>query len=118
MASERQVRVGERIRSELMELLLTGAIKDPGVRDAMVHAVKVSPDLSHARVYVRLGHPDASAGQRRALLRGLERAKGFVRRELGKRLRLRRTPELQFFWDETAETASRIEQILDEVKED
>jgi len=112
------MRVGERVRSELMDLLLMGAIKDPGVRDAVVHAVKVSPDLSSARVYVRLGRPGATEKQREALLRGLERAKGFVRRELGKRLRLRRTPELKFFWDETAETAARIEQILDEVKED
>ena len=113
---DRPTRVGERIRQELMEMLLAGAVKDPGVRGAIVHAVQVSGDLQHARVYVRLGEPDPSPGRRRALMRGLSRARGFLRRQLGQRLQTRYTPDLTFEWDETAERAARIETLLDEIR--
>jgi ribosome-binding factor A len=115
---ERAQRVAERIRQELMELLLRGEVKDPGVRGAVVHGVRVSGDLQHARVYVRLTDPNASEARRRALLRGLGRASGFLRREVGRRLGIRYAPELKFYWDDTAEKARRIESILDEVRRD
>lgn len=113
---DRAQRVGERIRQELMELLLEGKVKDPGVRGAVVHGVRVSGDLQHARVYVRLTEPDPSEARRRALLRGLSRASGFLRREVGRRLGIRYAPELKFYWDDTAEKARRIETLLDEVR--
>lgn len=115
---ERAQRVGERIRQELMELLLQGKVKDPGIHGAVVHAVRVSGDLQHARIYVRLSEPDVTEARRRSLLRGLSRASGFLRREVGRRLALRRAPELSFYWDDTAERARRIESLLDEVRED
>lgn len=99
-------------------MLLRGAIKDPAVAGAIVHAVEVSGDLQHARVYVRLGALSASEAERRALLRGLGRASGFLRRELGQRLRVRYTPELRFEWDDTAERATRIESLLEEIRVD
>lgn len=99
-------------------MLLRGAIKDPAVAGAIVHAVEVSGDLQHARVFVRLGSLSASEAQRRALLRGLGRASGFLRRELGQRLRVRYTPELRFEWDDTAERATRIESLLEEIRVD
>ncbi len=98
-----------------MDLLLRGQLKDPGVRDAVVHAVKVSGDLRYARVFVRLGRPDPSEARKKALMKGLGRASGFVRRTLGQRLRLRYTPEIEFVWDDTAERAARIEEILDDL---
>ncbi|HJL15399.1 MAG TPA: 30S ribosome-binding factor RbfA [Sandaracinaceae bacterium LLY-WYZ-13_1] len=113
---DRAQRVGERIRQELMELLLMGKVKDPGTRGAMVHGVRVSNDLSHARIYVRLDEPNPSEARRRALLRGLKRASGFLRREVGRRLRIRRAPELHFHWDDTAEKARRIESLLEEIR--
>lgn len=113
---DRAQRVGERIRQELMGLLLTGAVKDPGVQGAVVHAVKVSGDLQHARVYVRLTELEPSEARRRALLKGLSRASGFLRREIGARLSIRYTPELKFFWDDTAEKATRIEALLEEIR--
>ncbi len=112
---ERTARVGERVRAELMELLLKGQLKDPATHGAVVHAVQVTADLRHARVYVRLDEPEPSEARRRGLMRGLERAKGFLRRAVAKQLKLRHAPELAFFWDDTAEKASRIEQILDEI---
>ncbi|MBX3272025.1 MAG: 30S ribosome-binding factor RbfA [Sandaracinaceae bacterium] len=118
MTAERTARVGERIRAELMDLVLSGQLKDPGTRGATVHAVRVSGDLRHARVFVRLDEPAPSEARQRALMRGLERAKGFLRRAVAERLKLRHAPELAFFWDDTAEKASRIEAILDDLGED
>ena len=113
--SERRERVAERIRGELMEMLLRGDLKDPGARGAVVHAVVVSGDLRHAKVYVRLGELDASEARRAALLRGLGRAKGYIKRQLAERLGLRYTPEIVFLWDEAADRATRIDAILDEL---
>jgi len=118
MSAERPARVGERVRAELMDMFLRGELKDPVARKAVVHEVKMTGDLRHARVYVRSGEPDPSERDKAALMKGLERATGFLRRAVGKRLKLRHTPELQFFWDDTTESASRIEAILDDVRED
>lgn len=115
MSGERTARVGERIRAELMDLLLKGQLKDPATHGAVVHSVQVTSDLRHARVFVRLDEPEPSEARQRGLMRGLERAKGFLRRTVGQRLKLRYVPELTFLWDDTAEKASRIEQILDEI---
>lgn len=112
----RPQRVGERIRQELMAMLMRGAVKDPGVQGAIVHGVEVSGDLRLARVFVRLTEPDADAKRQRALLKGLDRAGGFLRRELGSRLGLKHTPDLSFVWDDTAERATRVETLLDEIR--
>ena len=114
--ADRPARIGERIRQELMQLLLRGDVKDPRVQGAVVHAVKVTGDLREARIYVRLGLLDPSKKQQRALITGLSRAAGFLRRELGARLRTKVTPELSFVWDETSERAGRIEVVLDELR--
>lgn len=114
--SSRAARVGERIREELMALVVRGALKDPGAAGAVIHAVEVSGDLSHARVFVRLGDPRATEAQQRGLLRALGRASGHLRRELAGRLGLRHTPELQFTWDDTTERGARIHELLDEIR--
>ncbi len=114
----RPEKVGERIREELMDMLLRGELKDPGASGAVVHAVRVSGDLRHATVYVRRGEIETAERRRRALLGALERAQGFLRRQLGPRLGLRYTPELRFEWDDTTERAARIETILHEIREE
>lgn len=112
----RPARVGERIREELMDLLLRGAVKDPGAAGVVVHSVQVSGDLRSARVWVRLGEPMTDETRQRSALRALGRASGFLRRELGPRLGVRHTPELSFLWDETAEHAARVEELLEEIR--
>ena len=109
----RPARVAERIRQELMMLLLGGAVKDPAVVGVVVQAVQVTRDLGIAKVYVRSTEPDA---REEAVVRGLQRASGFLRRSLGPALAIRRTPELRFYWDETPERAARMEEILDELR--
>jgi ribosome-binding factor A len=110
-------RVAERIRSELMELLLRGSVRDPAARDVVVSAVRMTDDLSIARIYVRVLEEIDSARQE-AVVEALGRASGFLRREIGQRLQLRHVPTLEFFWDDVVDSALRIESILDEIREE
>ena len=110
--SQRPSRVGEQIREDLAELIAR-EVHDPGVGFITITQVQVTPDLQQARAYyTTLGDVKA----RRETQRALERAAPFLRRQLGRRLRLRRVPELQFFFDESIERHDRIEQILQELK--
>jgi len=111
---KRADRVSERIRGELMELLLRGAVRDPAAKDVVVSAVRMTDDLSIARVYVRVLE-EIDADQQESVVAALERATGFLRRELGRRLQLRHVPSLQFYWDDVVDSALRIESILDEI---
>lgn len=108
MSSQRQSRVGEQIREDLTELLAR-EVHDPGIGFVTLTRVAVTPDLQLARVYYTVLGDDKS---RKDSKRALERAAPFLRRQLGVRLRLRRIPELTFFYDESIERQDRIEKIL------
>jgi len=100
--------VGEEIRQELSQLLARD-VHDPGIGFVTLTRVKVSPDLQVARVYyTQIG----DERQRRETARALERARPFLRRQLGQRIRLRRVPDVQFQFDESVENQERIERIL------
>jgi ribosome-binding factor A len=114
VAGTRTERVGEQIRIELAELL-TFKVRDPGIGFVTLTHVKVSPDLQIARVYyTTLGDEKA----RRESQRALERARPLFRRRLAERLRLRRVPELEFFFDESIERQDRIERILQDLEQE
>lgn len=115
---KRSVRVAERVRAELMDLVLTGAVKDPRAAGAVITDVRVTDDLRYAWVYVRLLEQAVSEDRKRELVRALGRASGFLRREIGMRIRTKHTPELRFEWDEVVDRAARIEQVLDELRDD
>ena len=104
-------RVADQIRSELA-LLLSRDVHDPGVGFVTLTRVHVSPDLQAARVYFTALGDDAA---RRSSARALERATPFLRRQIGARLRLKRTPELRFLYDESIAGQDRIEQLLNEI---
>ena len=106
-------RVGERIRTELCTLLLR-RVREPAVRGVTITHVDVTRDLQTARVYYRVLAETAS---RRDVARALRRAQGFLRRELGGRLRLRRIPDLQFVHDDTVEQQDRLARLFDEIRE-
>ena len=108
MASYRPVQVGELIQSELATLLARD-LKDPRLEMATVSHVEVSPDLRHARVYVsRLG----SEAEQQDTLEGFQRATGFIRGQLGKRLHLRYIPQLTFALDTAIAYGVRISSML------
>jgi len=104
----RAERLGDRIRTELAEMV-SGELKDPRIGFATVTGVELSSDLRHVRVSVSvLG----SADEQQNSLQGLISATGYVRHELGLRLRLRRVPEVTFTLDQTAEESARLETLL------
>jgi bifunctional oligoribonuclease and PAP phosphatase NrnA len=115
---KRSVRVAERVRAELMDVLLRGEVRDPEARDVFVSEVRVTDDLSQARVYVRLLDPDAGSKRRERAVRAMEKASGFLRRRIAARMEIKRVPELRFHWDEVVDEAARIEGLLAEVREE
>ena len=105
---KRAERVADQIRMEVADIL-TRKIKDPRVKFVTVTDVDLSPDLRVARVYVTT----LEEGQgEKTTLQGLERALGFIRAELGRRVALRYTPELIFCLDLTRQRGERIEELL------
>lgn len=110
-------RVAERIRSELMDLLLRGSVRDPAASEVVISAVRVTDDLSIARVYVRV-LDEIGPDRQDAVVSALGRATGFLRRELGHRLQLRHVPALEFYWDDVVDSALRIESLLEEIREE
>jgi ribosome-binding factor A len=112
--SHRVERVAEQIREEVSQILST-EVADPGVGLVTVTRVKVTADLSLARIYwTTLG----DAAQRKQTAKALSRAAGFVRHLLSERLTLRRAPEVQFLFDQSVAAQDRVEQILHELKQD
>lgn len=110
--NQRLGRVEHEIVRELSDLLRQ-ELKDPRVGFVTIVGCDVSADLRSARVYVSpLGDPRASA----ATMRGLGSAAGFLSVELGKRLRLRRTPTLAFVRDDSIARGVRVTHIIDEVQ--
>mgnify|MGYP001239012380 CR=1 FL=1 len=110
MARRRIERLNEQLKREITEILRL-EVKDPRVGWATLTGVETSPDLSIARVYVSLMGEEEEKAQ---TLAGLRAAAPFIRTELGRRLYLRRAPELRFEVDRTLERAMRIERLLHE----
>ncbi len=112
--SHRTERVAEQLREEISQILAT-EVSDPGVGLVTVSRVKVTPDLSLARVYwTILG----DAAERKKTTKALQRAAPFVRHVLAGRLSLRRVPEVQFLFDEGLAAHARVEEILHELHEE
>ena len=111
MQGSRPERVADQIRSELAALLAR-EVHDPGLGFVTITRVQLSGDLQQARVFYTALGDDKS---RRQSDRTLHRALPFLRRQIGARLRLKRVPELQFFYDESIAGQDRIEQLINEL---
>ena len=114
MDFKRADRVADLVKQEISDILRREA-GDPRIAQLTVTDVRLTDDLRSARVYVvELGKDRLSP----EVEKGLSKAKGFLKRELGKRLQLRYIPELAFFYDPSFEYGSRIEKLLKEVRKD
>jgi ribosome-binding factor A len=113
MAKIRVGRVGEQIKKEL-SLIIQTEIKDPRIGFITVTGVEVTNDLSQAKVYLSVLGTDQ---QKEDTLKALAKGSGFIRSELGRRVRLRHTPELIFKFDTSIEYGSRIEDLLRRVND-
>jgi len=104
-------RVDEAIREVLSDALQGSDLSDPRIGFVTVTDVKTSADLRHARVYVTvLGGQD----ERKASLAGLQSAHGVLQRRVNRELRMKRTPTLEFHYDDTTDRAMRMEELLDD----
>ena len=113
MASIRLRRVGDQLRG-LVSDLLTRKLEDPRLEGIRIVEVRVTPDLRNATLYFSVFPAD---DQRRVQAQAaLERASGFIRREMGRGLRLRVVPSLRFVPDLAPEYADNIERLLAEVR--
>ena len=108
----RSMRIADRIREELSEILIYD-IQDPRLSGVSITDVNVDRELAFANVYY-----SCLEGSERAeeILSGFQSARGFLRSELARRIDLRSFPDLRFHWDPTYERAERIEQLFQQIK--
>ncbi|MFN8376140.1 MAG: 30S ribosome-binding factor RbfA [Anaerolineae bacterium] len=103
-----QDRMSEKVLMILSELLLR-EVSDPRLKNVTITGVELDPELMFANIYVNaLG----DESREKEVMHGLKSANGFLRREVGKRVRLRNTPELNFHWDKTLERGERISELI------
>ena len=108
--SQRQLRMGELLRHSLAEIMARGEFRDPVLASAHVTVTEVrpSPDLKNATVFVTpLGGEDADA-----VVKALERARGYLRAQIATKLEAKFTPDLSFKADTSFAVAERIERLL------
>jgi ribosome-binding factor A len=111
--TQRTERVDQLLREEI-GAILTRDVGDPRIGFATITDVETAPDLRNARVWVSvIGSPQ----ERTATIAALERAMPFIRRELGRRLRIRRIPEFQVRLDDSSDRGTRVLRLLQELEE-
>lgn len=108
VSKTRAIRIGERIREELSEMILH-EIQDPRIAGISFTQVRIDKELSFADIYF-----SALEGSERApeIIEALQHARGFLRSELAKRVEIRHFPKLRFHWDPAFEKAERIEKLF------
>jgi len=110
MPGARMRRVNEALR-EVLSAHLAEGLKDPRIGFVTVTGVDTSPDLRSARVYVSVLGTDA---ERADALAGLSSSRGFLQAQIASEVRMKRTPALEFVYDETVERAARLTALIDE----
>ena len=106
----RSARVAEQNKRELAELIRL-EVKDPRVGFISLTDVELTPDYAHAKVFFTSMSGDEGLD---AILIGLKRASGFLRRELGRRVRIHTTPELHFVYDRSVLEGTRLSALIDQ----
>ena len=114
MDYQRSERVGE-LLTEVIADVLREDIRDPRVTAVTITAAKVTKDLRQARIYFTI--LGGASENKDAVLAGLKSALGFIRSRIGKQLKLRFVPAIEFFYDDSVDEAERIEKLLRQVKQ-
>lgn len=112
--SVRANRIAEQMKKELGEII-GQKLKDPRIGFVTVTGVDVTGDLQQAKVFISVLGTDR---EREDTLIGLSKAKGFIRTEIGQRIRLRKTPEIEFELDESVAYGNRIESLIRQVQDE
>jgi ribosome-binding factor A len=108
----RQKRVADRLQVEISELFQR-EMNDPRLELVTVTRVNIDRELEYANVFVCTVGDEARQAEVLAILKG---AHGYIRREIGRRVKLRRTPQLIFHWDPAPEKGEQVEQLLDRLR--
>lgn len=111
LAGKRAVRVGDQILKEIAILLLN-RVKDPRVKGVTVTGIKLSNDLKIGTVFFSIIGDES---EKEKALEGLNSAKGFIKREIGLRMKLRYIPEIKFVYDPSLETGNHLDRIFEEM---
>ena len=106
---QRSDRVAEQVRRDLADLIRT-ELKDPRVGMVSLTAVELTPDYAHAKVFFAT----LNSEHLEEIERGLKRAAGFLRRELGKRIHIHTLPELHFVYDSSIERGTSLSLLIDQ----
>lgn len=114
MSEARATRVGDQIQREIATLLLSGQLKDERIGFVTITAVKVTPDLKEAKIYFTAHGTDAEQAESAA---GLASCAGRVRSFIGKMMKIRHAPTVEFVHDVSIEEGAKIERLLKEVRE-
>lgn len=115
MSNMRAERVGEQMKQETMDIV-NNKVKDPRVGFLTITDVELTNDLSHAKVYLTVLGSNKEIDN---TFKALEKAKGFIKSELGSRMRLRIIPDLTFEYDKSIEYGNKIERMIQDLhKED
>ncbi|MFX3674061.1 MAG: 30S ribosome-binding factor RbfA [Paenisporosarcina sp.] len=112
--ANRSNRVAEQMKKELGEIIAR-KLKDPRIGFVTVTDVEVTGDLQQATVYITVLGDNK---KREETLKGLAKAKGFIRTEIGQRIRLRKTPELMFEFDLSSDYGNKIDNLLRQINDD
>ena len=110
----RRKRVAERLRAELSDMILQD-LKDPRLHLITVTQVLIDRELEHANVFVSTVGDET---RQKEVLTGLASAQGFIRREIARRLKLRRAPEVHFHWDNGPENVEHVGQLLEQLRDE
>ena len=114
LAGKRAVRVGDQILKEIADLLMR-KVKDPRVHGVTLTGIDLSKDLKHGRVFFSImGESDDIVNTQK----GLDSAKGYIKREIGRRLNLRYMPDIMFQYDPTIETGNQMEKLFQRIHKD
>ncbi len=107
-------RVAHEIQAAIASMVARGELRDPRIGFITITGVKVSPDLRVAKVFYSMLGTDQQRGESQ---KGLEAAKGYIRREVAARVQLRVSPEIYFVFDKSIVEGDKIDRLLREVKE-
>ena len=114
MSVKRAVRIAERIKRELSRILLF-EVKDPGVKHINISEVKLTDDLSIARIFYTVFNQDT---QREQAEKSILRASKFIRSEISKSIDLKFVPELEFVYDPIPEHTAKLDNLFNQIRDE
>jgi ribosome-binding factor A len=115
LGSKRSLRVGDMILKEISEMLIKGNVRDPRIEPVVLTGIKLTDDLGFARIYFTVIGDQID---KRDIIEGLQSASSYIKRELSRRLRIRRIPDLKFEFDEALQEGYRVDELLRKTKDE